>query len=287
MEKGQLRCDVNVSLRPIGQSKLGTKVEVKNLNSFRAVQHALEFEIARQSAALDAGETIVQETRGWVDERGVTVTQRSKEEAHDYRYFPEPDLPPLFVSREWLAELKARLPELPDARRARYMSAYGLGTYDADALSTDQWAATLFEETVAAGADAKKAANWVQNDVARLRGESDGIAFEAQHLAELIRLVDEGVIGISTARQDVLPRMLESGKSPRALVDEHGLAQVSDTSALESAVRAAIEANPGAVADYRGGKLTAINFLKGQVMKATRGKANPEVAEQLLKQLLS
>src|SRR5207302_5477103 len=153
----------NVSLRPIGQTELGTKVEVKNLNSFRAVFRSLEFEIERQARLLDKGERIIQETRGWVEERAATVTQRTKEEAHDYRYFPEPDLPPLFVSREWVAELRARLPELPDARGARYMESFSLGAADADALSTDPWGARLFEETVAAGADAKKAVNWVQN----------------------------------------------------------------------------------------------------------------------------
>jgi aspartyl-tRNA(Asn)/glutamyl-tRNA(Gln) amidotransferase subunit B len=285
MEKGQMRCDVNVSLRPVGQEKFGTKVEVKNLNSFRSVQRALEYEMVRQAAALDAGQTIPQETRGWVEERGVTVSQRSKEEAHDYRYFPEPDLPPIFVDKAWLSRLRARLPELPDARRERYMQAFGLGAYDAEALSTDQWAARLFEDTVAAGADAKKTANWIQNDVARLRGETDGVVLEASHLAELIRLVEDGVIGISTARQ-LLPTVYESGRAPSALVDEQGLAQVSDTSALEQTVREVLAANPAPVADYRSGKLTAINFLKGQVMKASRGKANPTVVEGLLSQLL-
>ncbi len=239
MEKGQLRCDVNVSLRPAGETRLGTKVEVKNLNSFRSVQRALDFEIARQTKALDAGEPIVQETRGWVDDRGITVSQRSKEQAHDYRYFPEPDLPPLFVDQAWLARLQQRLPELPDARRTRYMESFALGAYDADALSTDQWAAHLFEATVAVGADPKKVANWVQ------------------------------------------------GKAPHAVVDELGLAQVSDSSALEAAVRGALEANPAAVADYKSGKLTAINYLKGQVMRSTRGTANQAVVEDLLKRVLS
>jgi aspartyl-tRNA(Asn)/glutamyl-tRNA(Gln) amidotransferase subunit B len=285
MEKGQLRCDVNVSLRPVGQAKLGTKVEVKNLNSFRAVQRALEYEIVRQAAALDAGEVIPQETRGWLEDRGVTVTQRSKEEAHDYRYFAEPDLPPVFVDEPWLARLRSLLPELPDSRRTRYMDTFGLGTYDAEALSTDAWAARLFEDTVAAGADAKKAANWIQNDVARLHESSDGRVLEPGHLAELLRLVDDGVIGISAARQ-ILPTVYETGRSPRALVDEQGLAQVSDTAALEQTVREVLEANPAPVADYRSGKLIAINFLKGQVMKASRGKANPSVVEALLKELL-
>ncbi|HEX8969045.1 MAG TPA: Asp-tRNA(Asn)/Glu-tRNA(Gln) amidotransferase subunit GatB [Chloroflexota bacterium] len=286
MEKGQLRCDVNVSLRPVGETRLGTKVEVKNLNSFRSVQRALEYEIVRQSEALGRGETIAQETRGWLEDRGVTVTQRSKEQAHDYRYFPEPDLPPLFVDRAWLARLRERLPELPDARRVRYTQAFGLGAYDAEALSSDQWAARLFEDTVAAGADAKKAANWIQNDVARVRGDSDGRALEPRHLAELIHLVDEGVIGISAARQ-LLPSVYDTGRSPRALVDEQGLAQVSDVSALEASVREVLAGNPAAVADYRAGKVSAINFLKGQVMKATRGKANQSVVEDLLRKALS
>jgi aspartyl-tRNA(Asn)/glutamyl-tRNA(Gln) amidotransferase subunit B len=288
MEKGQLRCDVNVSLRPVGQQELGTKVEVKNLNSFRAVQHSLEYEITRQTQALERGERIPQETRGWVDERGVTVSQRSKEQAHDYRYFPEPDLPPLFVERAWVEQLRARLPELPDARRIRYVRSFALSAYDAEALSTDGETARLFEDTVSAGADAKKAANWIQNDVARLRGDSadDRHELNPKHLAELIQLVDDGVIGISAARQ-VLPEVHRSGKSPRGLVEELGLAQVSDTSALEEAARAAIEANPAAVADYKAGKDSAINFLKGQVMKATRGKANPAIAEDLLRKLLA
>ena len=285
MEKGQLRCDVNVSLRPVGETRLGTKVEVKNLNSFRSVQRALEFEIARQTELLERGEAIQQETRGWVDDRGVTVSQRSKEEAHDYRYFPEPDLPPVFVERAWLEDLRRRLPELPGARRARYMEAFGLGDYDAELLSTDLWAARLFEQTATAGADPKKAANWIQNDVARLRTDGEP-SLSPNNLAELIRLVDQGVIGISTARQ-LLATVCETGKAPGVLVDQLGLAQVSDSSALEEAVRAAIEANPAAVADYRSGKATAINFLKGQVMKTTRGKANPATAEELLKNLLA
>jgi aspartyl-tRNA(Asn)/glutamyl-tRNA(Gln) amidotransferase subunit B len=287
MEKGQLRCDVNVSMRPKGQQALGTKVEIKNLNSFRSVQRSLEFEITRQTEALERGERIEQETRGWVEDRGVTVTQRSKEAAHDYRYFPEPDLPPLFVDRTWLAQLRADLPELPDARRSRYMASFGLSAYDAEALSTDLSAAQLFEATVSAGADPKKAANWIENDVARLvTAESDGHAVDAQHLAELIRLVDDGTIGSSTART-LLPDVVSTGKSPGVLVKERGLAQVSDTTAIESAARQAIESNPAAVADYKSGKLTAINFLKGQVMKSMRGQANPSVAEDVLKRLLA
>jgi aspartyl-tRNA(Asn)/glutamyl-tRNA(Gln) amidotransferase subunit B len=288
MDKGQMRCDVNVSLRPVGQAEFGTKVEVKNLNSFRAVQRALEYETIRQAAILDRGERVSQETRGWVEERGVTQSQRSKEEAHDYRYFPDPDLPPLFVERAWLDQLRQRLPELPDARRVRYMRSFGLGAYDAELLVTDSVASQLFEDTVQVGADPKKAANWIQNDVARLRAETaeDGHVLEAHHLAELIRLVDEGVIGISAARQ-LLPEVYRTGKSPRSLVTDLGLTQVSDSAALSAAVQAAIDANPAAVGDYRAGKTSAINFLKGQVMKSTRGKANPAVVEDLLETLLA
>jgi aspartyl-tRNA(Asn)/glutamyl-tRNA(Gln) amidotransferase subunit B len=286
MDKGQLRCDVNVSLRPHGQRELGTKVEVKNLNSFRAVVHALEYETKRQAELLDRGERIQQETRGWVDERAMTVTQRTKEEAHDYRYFPEPDLPPLFVERAWLDELRARLPELPDARAVRYMQSFGLGAYDAEQLSTDQSFADLFEGAVKAGADAKKAANWIQNDVARLRAESpENGHLEPGHLAELIGLVDSGTLGSSAARQ-VLPEVLRTGKSPSTLVDELGLAQVSDSGALEEAVRGAIASNPDAVSDYKSGKVSAINKLLGQVMKTSGGKANPGVVRTLLEQQL-
>jgi aspartyl-tRNA(Asn)/glutamyl-tRNA(Gln) amidotransferase subunit B len=284
MEKGQMRCDVNVSLRPFGQAELGTKVEVKNLNSFRSVQHALEYEIARQTAALERGERIPQETRGWVDDRGITVTQRSKEEAHDYRYFPEPDLPPLFIERAWLEQLRRRMPELPDARRARYMDMFALSAYDAEALSTDGAAAQLFEHTVRLGADPKKVANWIQNDVARLN--SDGRALDAQYLAGLIRLVDDGTISIAVARQ-VLPEVYRTGKSPDTLIEELGLAQVSDASALEEAARVTLEANPAAVADYKSGKVAAINRLKGQLIKATGGTANPAVAEEVLRKLLA
>ena len=252
------------------------------------MQHALEFEIARQTAALDRGERIPQETRGWVDDRGVTVTQRSKEEAHDYRYFPEPDLPPLFIERAWLAQLRQRMPELPDARRTRYMQTFLLGAYDAEALSTDGVAAQLFEDTVRIGADPKKAVNWIQNDVSRLRADStiDGRTLQPEHLAELIRLVEDGAISIAAARQ-VLPEVFRTGKAPRGLIDELGLAQVSDASALEEAALATLEANPAAVADYKSGKVAAINRLKGQLIKATGGKANQAVAEELLRKLLA
>jgi aspartyl-tRNA(Asn)/glutamyl-tRNA(Gln) amidotransferase subunit B len=288
MEKGQLRCDVNVSLRPVGQSALGTKVEIKNLNSFRAVQRALEYEIGRQAELLERGEPVVQETRGWLEDRGVTVSQRTKEQAHDYRYFPEPDLPPLFVGRDWVERLRAQLPELPDARRERYQGEpFGLNAYDAEQLALEPATAAFFEATVAAGADPKKAANWIQNELARLRSEhgEDGRLGPAQ-LAELIGLVDSGAVNSSAAKQ-VLEAGFRTGTAPSTLVAELGLGQVSDTGALEAAVREVVAAQPGAVADYRSGKAGAINFLKGQVMKATKGKANPAVVEQLLREALA
>lgn len=287
MEKGQLRCDVNVSLRPCGESRFGTKVEVKNLNSFRAVYHALEYEITRQTEMLDRGERIAQETRGWVDERGITVSQRSKEEAHDYRFFPEPDLPPLFISSEWVAELRSRLPELPDAKRARYQQDLGLSAYDAEQLSTDTLTAAFFEKAVTAGADPKKAANWIQNDLARLRSESGSAgAVTPGHLADLLRLLDEGAVSSSAART-VFEAGFRTGKQPRALLEELGVGQVSDVAGLEGVVAEILAAQPAAVADYRAGKVTAINFLKGQAMKATRGKGNPTVVEEILRRQLS
>jgi len=287
MEKGQLRCDVNVSVRPVGQEALGTKVEVKNLNSFRSVYRALEYEIARQAALLERGERVQQETRGWLEDKGITVLQRSKEEAHDYRYFPEPDLPPLFVDREWVAHLKAALPELPDAKRDRYVAALGLGAYDAEQLCGDGATAAFFEAAVGAGAEPKKAANWIINDLARLRSETgeEGRVTPRQ-LAELIRLVDTGAVSSSAAKQ-VLETGFRTGKDPRALVDQLGLGQVSDVAALEEAVVSVIGANPAAVDDYRGGKLGTLNFLKGQVMKATLGKANPGMVEDLLRKHLA
>jgi aspartyl-tRNA(Asn)/glutamyl-tRNA(Gln) amidotransferase subunit B len=287
MEKGQLRCDVNVSLRKVGTEPFGTKVEVKNLNSFRAAYNALNYEVDRQAELLDRGERVEQETRGWVEERGVTVKQRSKEQAHDYRYFPEPDLPPLFVDRAWVAELQAKLPELPDARRDRYVASYALSVYDAEQLSAEATTAAYFEQALAAGADPKKAANWIINDLFRLQGESGEEGhIGATALAELIKLVDAGTISSSAARQ-VFEAAFKSGKAPKALVDELGLAQVSDTGALEQAVLDVIAANPNPVADFKAGKDTAINFLKGAVMKATKGKANPAVAEQMLREKLA
>jgi len=290
MEDGAMRCDVNVSLRPTGSEPLGVKVEVKNLNSARSVQRALEYEIERQTRLLERGERIVQETRGWDDDRGTTVAQRSKEEAHDYRYFPEPDLPPVFVSSEWVAELRARLPELPDARGERYMRDLGLSRYDAEQITSTLATSTYFEQTLALYPKPKVVANWIQGElfrIARDRGvDLDGTGATPAHLTELLTLLDEGSISQAIAKQ-VLEETAASGASPRAIVAERSLAQISDTAELERAVADAIAANAQAVADYRNGKPQAMGFLTGQVMKTTRGKANPAVVNELLKRQLA
>jgi aspartyl-tRNA(Asn)/glutamyl-tRNA(Gln) amidotransferase subunit B len=292
MEEGSFRCDANVSLRPLGSSEFGAKVEVKNMNSFRSVQRALEFEVARQAELLERGERIVQETRGWVEDRGVTVPQRSKEFAHDYRYFPEPDLPPIFVSREWVAELRAGLPELPDARRERFVQQYGLGPYDAAQLTAARATADFFEQTVRLHPEPKKVSNWIQSELFRLQkagGEEDGETtggLTPERLAELIKLVDANAISVAAGRQ-VLERVYRTGREPTALVEELGLAQLSDTSELERMVEQVLAAQPQAVADYRAGKTGAVNFLAGQVMKASRGKANPNLVRELIEQRLA
>jgi aspartyl-tRNA(Asn)/glutamyl-tRNA(Gln) amidotransferase subunit B len=291
MEEGAFRCDANVSLRPRGTSAFGAKVEVKNMNSFRAVQRALAFEIDRQRALLEDGGRIVQETRGWVEERGITVSQRSKEEAHDYRYFPEPDLPPLELSRRWVEETRARLPELPEAKRQRFMADYGLSPDEAATLIASRALADFYEDTVKEGVNAKAVANWLLRDVLRLVSAA-GIGIEQskitpQHLAELVRLIEGGELSVRSV-PEVLEESFKSGASPASVVKEKGLAQVSDAGELEAVVQRVIEA-PGsqkAIADYKGGKQTAIAFLVGAVMKETRGKANPGMVNQLLRQKL-
>ncbi len=290
MEDGAFRCDANVSIRPKGETALGPKVEVKNMNSFRAVFRALEFEIERQTALAAKGERIAQETRGWVEERGETVSQRSKEEAHDYRYFPEPDLPPLHIDPAWVAQIAETLPELPDAKRARYADAYALSAYDAALLTASPGTAAYFEAAMTAfpfgaKAQAKAVANWINTDLAQLLHENNADVADCPvapaHLAELVTLIDEGVVGSAQAKQ-ALAAMYRTGKGARQVVDELGLAQVSDSGALAEAVAQAIAANPQAVSDFIAGKETAAKFLVGQVMRVTKGKANPSVAGDLV-----
>ncbi len=290
MEEGAFRCDANVSVRPVGQAAYGTKVEIKNMNSFKAVRRALEYEVERQIAVLESGGHVSQETRGWVDERGVTVSQRSKEYAHDYRYFPEPDLPPLTFRPEQVAEVAGSLPELPAERQARLEQAFGLPAADAERLIDARPVAEYFEAAVAAGSpdQARGLANLVINDVLKDVPETESIAelpLTPARLVALLRLADAGVITLSQARS-LVPEIIRSGQEPRQLVEERGLAQISDPTALAPIVREVIAANPKIVDDYLGGKTSALKGLIGPVMRATRGKANAPVVEAVLREQL-
>jgi aspartyl-tRNA(Asn)/glutamyl-tRNA(Gln) amidotransferase subunit B len=280
MEHGQMRVEANVSLRPRGTEPFGTRVEVKNMNSFRSVERAIDFEIERQAAALDAGEPLLQETRGWSEERGETYRMRVKETSDDYRYFPEPDLPPLHLDEAWLAQVRAALPELPAARRARYRDDVGLSPYDAAVLVADPDAATLFERTSAAdpALPAKAIANWVSGEYLRLRNAASGpIAVDPAQLAAVIAAVADSSISRANGRE-VLEAHAASGETVASIIETRGLRQISDGSALGAVVDEVLAANPAAVADFRAGKVQAVGFLVGQVMKATRGQANAALA---------
>ena len=288
MERGQLRVEANVSLRPRGAEAFGTRVEVKNMNSFRSVEHAVAFEIERQAVALDAGEQLRMETRGWADDRGETYHMRNKETSDDYRYFPEPDPPPPRVDAAWLAQIRAELPELPAARRARYRDVLGLPAADATVLAADADAARLFEATLTAGRgiEPKPVANWVTGDYLRIRNAAEGpVSVEPEALAALVALVSEGALNRSSARQ-VLDAHAATGERVDAIVARLGLRQISDSDALGGIVDEVIAANPAAVDDVRAGKALAIGFLVGQVMKATRGQANAAVAQAALRERL-
>ncbi len=288
LEEGSLRCDANVSVRPVGQQAFGTKVEVKNVNSFRFLQKAIEYEIARQSAVVADGGAIVQETRLFDPDTGRTFSMRSKEEAHDYRYFPEPDLPLLVLSPGQVDRVRAALPELPAARRARFVSQYGLPAYDAGVLTQDVDVAAYFEQ-VAAAAPPKLASNWVMGEVLRkVKDEGTAVAdvpVTAAALAELIRLVDDGTISTGAGRQ-VFETMWTTREPASIIVEREGLKQVGDESALLAHVAAVIAANPDAVASYKAGRVQAIGALVGQVMKLTRGTANPKVVHALVQRQL-
>jgi aspartyl-tRNA(Asn)/glutamyl-tRNA(Gln) amidotransferase subunit B len=309
MEEGAMRCEANISIRPKGTNELGTKVEVKNLNSFHSVKLALEYEIERQANTLEKGGRIEQVTMGWDEDKGVTVVQRSKEYAHDYRYFPEPDLPPLVLSWEWVEGIRARLPELPDARRNRFTEQYGLSCHDAGVLTAEKTVADYFESCVHAyppipptppspptrGGEggkeggAKTIANWITGELFRLLKTVDvgieAIKITPDALAELLTLVEKGSISISVAK-DVFTEMFETGYPARQIVEEKGLVQISDTEELWRIVEQVIAENPGPVAEYHSGKEAVLRFLVGQVMKATRGKANPHLVNKLLKEML-
>jgi aspartyl-tRNA(Asn)/glutamyl-tRNA(Gln) amidotransferase subunit B len=290
MERGQMRVEANVSLRARGTEAYGTRVEVKNMNSFRSVERAIEFEIDRQAAALDAGEPLIQETRGWSDDRGETYRMRSKETSDDYRYFPEPDLPPLHVDRAWLDSLRGSLPELPAARRSRFQSSLGLGAYDAAVLTADPDATTLFEATLAADPSltAKAVANWVTGEYLRLRnsaGTDAAVQVVPAELAAIVRALEDGAISRSNAKE-VLEAHATTGELAAAIIAARGFQQISDAGALGTAVDEVLAANPAAVADYRAGKVQAVGFLVGQVMKATRGQANAALVQAAVRERL-
>ncbi len=289
MEEGSLRAEPNISIRPKGAEELGTKSEVKNVASFSGVEKAIEFEIKRQKKILDEGGAVQQETRGWDADRGVTVGQRLKESAHDYRYFPEPDLVPIVVDQAWEDGIRERLPELPMPRRARVREEYALSELDAGVITATKPMADFYEETVAAGAPAKQAANWLMGDFQALLSDAKTEVHDSkigpEQLAEMIALIENGTISGKIAK-DVLAGMFETGKSPKALVEEKGLVQISDAGELETAIREVIDSHPGPVADFRGGKHQAKGFLVGQVMKATKGKANPQLVNKILDEQL-
>jgi aspartyl-tRNA(Asn)/glutamyl-tRNA(Gln) amidotransferase subunit B len=289
MEKGHLRCDANVSVRLKGAEKFGTKAEVKNLNSFRFLKQALDYEIARQVAVLENGGRIVQETRLYNPDRGETFSMRSKEDAHDYRYFPEPDLVPLRIGDRWIAEVRSAMPELPPVKRARFIAGYGLREYDADVLTQTRAAGDYFETAAKISGDPKTTANWVMGDLAAmLKAEGKEIAespISPENLGALVKSLAQGELSGKLAKE-IFPKMFSTGDAPAVIMEREGLKQISDTGALEQIIAGVIAANPKQVEQYKSGKTTVINYLVGQAMKATRGQANVTVVTDLLKQKL-
>jgi len=293
MEEGNMRCEPNVSIRPLGESSFGAKVELKNINSLRHAYDAIKFEVERQTTLVKSGGRVTQETRGWREDAKQSVPQRSKEFADDYRYFPEPDLPIMMVERAWIDEIRSRMPELPDARQRRFAEQYGLSDYDSRVLTESRARADFFETTVALGTGdasrAKSVANWINGDFARLVNAA-GIDISdsrvtAEGLSQLLDLVDKGAISGKTAK-DVFAEMFETGRLPSEIVAESGLGQLDSDDEISAAVEKVIQASPKAVADYRSGKETAIKFLVGQVMRETKGRAKPDIVLQHLKEKL-
>ncbi|MBP3337614.1 MAG: Asp-tRNA(Asn)/Glu-tRNA(Gln) amidotransferase subunit GatB [Clostridia bacterium] len=289
MQEGSLRCDVNVSIRPEGETEFGTRCEMKNVNSFSAAVRSMDYEVKRQIEIVEAGGEIVQETRRWDDTKGVSVLMRTKEDAHDYRYFPEPDLLPIIISDEWIEAVRSRLPELPAERRARYINEYGLTEYDASVITTSKKTSDYFEECVKSGCDPKSASNWLMGDITRYLNEKElepsDIPFTAKQLASLLSLIQKGTISNSAAKK-VLVKMFEEPDDPEKLVEKLGLVQVSDEGALKQMVDDVLAANPQSIVDYKAGRDRAIGFLVGQIMKASKGKANPQMINKLLKEAL-
>ena len=290
MEEGNLRADINVSLRPAGTKELGTRTEMKNINSFKNLEDAINYEIERQEEVLEDGGHVIQETRTFDPARGITLSMRSKENAHDYRYMPEPDLPPIVTSEETIEKYRSELPELPDARRARLEKDYGLSTYDAGIITSSRAMAEYFDAVVATGADPKLAANWIMGDLAKNLNEDNldisKSPVSAERLGKMIGLIMKDTISGKIAKK-VFKEMWTNPDDPEKIVKDKGLVQITDTGAIEAAVDAAIAANPKAVAEYKGGKKKAIGALVGQVMKATRGKANPQMVNKMLAEKLA
>lgn len=290
MEEGSMRCDANISLRPRGQEELGVKTELKNMNSFRNVQRALEFEIRRQRTLLESGRAVVQETRLWDANRNVTVSMRGKEEAHDYRYFPDPDLVPVTIDQEWIAAVERSLPELADAKRERFMREYGLPAYDAQVLTSSRALADYFEAASRAFPHPKVVSNWIMSELMRELKKDDGdiesCLVTPECLAELLGLIDTGVVSGKIAKT-VFEEMFSTGKAPRVIVEEKGLVQVTDEGLIEAAVGEVLAGHPVEVARYRGGEEKLFGFFVGQVMRHTRGKANPQLVNEILRKKLA
>jgi aspartyl-tRNA(Asn)/glutamyl-tRNA(Gln) amidotransferase subunit B len=290
MEEGSFRCDANVSIRPKGQQEFGTRAELKNMNSFRNVQRALEYEIKRQQYLVENGEKVVQETRLWDDAQGVTNSMRSKEEAHDYRYFPDPDLVPILVDEVWIGKILRELPELPLAKRERFIKEYQIPAYDAGVLTAEKALAEYYEEVVRLCDKPKQASNWVMGDVLRFLNEEKrdirSCPITAAALAEMIRLIEEGTISGKMAK-DIVDEMYKTGKPPKDIIAEKGLVQITDEAQLIKTIEAIMEANPDQLKDYRSGKEKIFGFFVGQAMKATSGKANPKLINDLLKKMLA
>jgi aspartyl-tRNA(Asn)/glutamyl-tRNA(Gln) amidotransferase subunit B len=289
MEEGSFRCDANVSVRPVGAESLGTRTELKNMNSFKHVENALAYEIYRQEGVIEDGGDVVQETRLWDPDKGVSVSMRGKEEAHDYRYFPDPDLLPLVIDEQWIDEIRSTLPELPDDKKARFIQTYGIPPYDAQVLTASRQLADYFEACVKDFPEPKTVSNWVMGSIlATLKAENKTIEespVSPERLAKLLRLMESGVISGKIAKT-VFEEMVSSGKPPEMIVEEKGLVQVTDTEAIAEVVKQVLADNAKEVAAYRAGKTKLLGFFMGQVMKATHGKANPKIVNEILKELL-
>jgi aspartyl-tRNA(Asn)/glutamyl-tRNA(Gln) amidotransferase subunit B len=290
MQEGSLRCDVNLSVRPVGQKEFGTRTETKNLNSFKAIENSIEFEIKRQIEELENGGVIYQETRRFDDAKGIGYAMRSKEDAHDYRYFPEPDLAPIVLSAEYVENIKNNLPEMPHIKKERYMKEYDLSEYDAELLTSSKYTAAYFEKAEAICKNAKAVSNWIMGDFAKMLNEAEQTIDQSniteENLAELIMLIDKGTISSAIAKK-VFIEMFETGKNAKVIVEEKGLVQNSDEGAIKEIVEKIVAANPQSVEDYKAGKDRAIGFLVGQVMKESKGKANPGIVNKLLLEMLS